>query len=237
MILRSILLLLWCADVTHGNPDKVTLYKDRPLLRAEVSSTAQLLCCYKVDGFTVKPTWVVTVTVSVNNGTNYTTTTSPVDINGERLTRLETNVTKERLPCYMLEVKEVHVNDTGLYQCLLNDTGLHPHTYTHGTFLQVYKRTSKFLNISESAKNRIILTEAILLLLCVLVPGIPLLCKKKKLNELEKKKNKGEEENIYEGLNLDDFTSTYHQIQRSQVSSPYQDVDNVQGEDFQLEKP
>lgn len=236
MILRSILLLLWCADVTHGNLDKVMLYRDQPLLRAEVSSTAELLCCYKVSGSTVKPTWVVTVTVS--NGTNYTTTTLPVDINDRRLTQSEAKKTMDKLPCYMLQVQEVHMNDTGLYRCLLNDTGLHPHTYTHGTFLQVYKRMSKFLDISESAKNRIILTEAILLLLCVLVPGIPLLFKKKKLNELEKKKNKAEEEeNIYEGLNLDDFTSTYHQIQRSQVCSPYQDVDNVQGEDFQLEKP
>ncbi|XP_035278792.1 B-cell antigen receptor complex-associated protein alpha chain [Anguilla anguilla] len=235
MILRSILLLLWCADVTHGNLDKVTLYKDQPLLRAEVSSRAELLCCY--NGSTVEPTWLVTVTGRVNNGTNYNSTTRKVEIDEVRLSQPKKNVTRDGTPCHMLEVKEVHPNDTGLYRCLLSGTGPHPHTYTHGTYLQVYMRTSKILNISESAKNRIILTEAILLLLCVLVPGIPLLFKKKKLNELEKKKNTEEEENIYEGLNLDDFTSTYHQIQRSQVCSPYQDVDNVQGEDFQLEKP
>lgn len=40
-----------------------------------------------------------------------------------------------------------------------------------------------------------------------------------------------------QGLNLDDCNSTYHQIQRSLVQGPYQDVINNDDEDIQLEKP
>ncbi|KPP73102.1 rho guanine nucleotide exchange factor 1-like, partial [Scleropages formosus] len=56
-------------------------------------------------------------------------------------------------------------------------------------------------------------------------------------SELQKKKSNIEEENIYEGLNLDDCNSAYHQIQRSQVQCTYQDVGNVGDYDVQLEKP
>lgn len=40
-----------------------------------------------------------------------------------------------------------------------------------------------------------------------------------------------------QGLNLDDCNSTYHQIQRSLVQGPYQDVINNDEDDIQLEKP
>ncbi|KAJ8354731.1 hypothetical protein SKAU_G00222980 [Synaphobranchus kaupii] len=233
MISRSILLLLWYTGVTHGNLALVTLYKDRPLLRAMALNTAELECCYEVKGVTVEPIWVVSVIMT--NGTKRYLETTQVAIDDQRVTPERAKAPKEGLPCYILKVREVDMNDTGLYRCLLNHTSLYSYINTHGTFLQVYKPMPKFLNISEKAKNSIILTEAILLLLCVLVPGIPLLCKTKKQNKQEKKK--GEEENIYEGLNLDDFDSTYHQIQRSQVFGPYQDVGNVLGEDIQLEKP
>lgn len=90
------------------------------------------------------------------------------------------------------------------------------------------------LSISEESKNSIITIQGVLLLLFLLIPGTFIICKG--LNELEKRNNK-EEENIYEGLNLDDCNSTYHQIQRSLVQGPYQDVLNNDEDDIQLEKP
>ncbi|KAM7383213.1 hypothetical protein PAMP_002884 [Pampus punctatissimus] len=97
----------------------------------------------------------------------------------------------------------------------------------------------KTINISESTKNSILTIEGILLLLCVLAPSATLLCKSKKLRGLEKKKMKKEEENIYQGLNLDDCCATYDQIERCQVQGPYQDVGNIieEEEEIQLEKP
>ncbi|GLD72109.1 B-cell antigen receptor complex-associated protein alpha chain [Lates japonicus] len=110
---------------------------------------------------------------------------------------------------------------------------------SHGTYLQVYKPLEKTLNFSESTKNGILTAEGILLLLCVVLPSATLLCKSKKVHEIEKKKMKKEEENIYQGLNLDDCCTTYDQIERSQALGPYQDVCNImeEEEEIQLEKP
>uniref|UniRef100_A0A8C1SR49 CD79a molecule, immunoglobulin-associated alpha n=1 Tax=Cyprinus carpio TaxID=7962 RepID=A0A8C1SR49_CYPCA len=138
----------------------------------------------------------------------------------------------------------VRLNDIGLYQCKLNHNTLQ--IFTHGTFLQVYKPLQKTLNLSESVKNSIITALAVLLLISVLIPGTMLLCKSKRLNELERKKER-EEENIYShyifffllsccGLNLDKCNSAYHQIKHSNQQGPYQDVASC-GEDIQLEKP
>uniref|UniRef100_A0A8C1IYV5 CD79a molecule, immunoglobulin-associated alpha n=1 Tax=Cyprinus carpio TaxID=7962 RepID=A0A8C1IYV5_CYPCA len=125
----------------------------------------------------------------------------------------------------------VRLNDIGLYQCKLNHNTLQ--IFTHGTFLQVYKPLQKTLNLSESVKNSIITALAVLLLISVLIPGTMLLCKSKRLNELERKKER-EEENIYEGLNLDKCNSAYHQTKHSNQQG--QDVAGC-GEGIQLEKP
>ncbi|KAJ8388841.1 hypothetical protein AAFF_G00125970 [Aldrovandia affinis] len=234
MIARTILLVLWTA-IAHGNWDLVSLDKDRPLYRAMVSKVAKLKCCYKVMGYAVEPTWVITV--RRRNKANHTMETTNVDIDGQRVTRERANATEAGLPCHVLKLREVDLNDTGLYRCYINHSSLHAHIHSHGTFLQVYRPMRKFLDISESAKNQIITAEGVLLLLCVLVPGVLILCKTKRLSELDKKRKKEEEENIYEGLNLEDCNSTYDQIQRTQVQGTYQDVDNVQGQDIQLEKP
>ncbi|KAJ8289822.1 hypothetical protein GJAV_G00005730 [Gymnothorax javanicus] len=232
MVIRSFLLLLWCADIARGNWDLVKPYKDKPLERTQDSRTVVLECCYIIKKVPGEPTWVVSI-----NGINGSMVTKTVNATSGRVTKESSYVTDKGRTCYRLKLREVSANDTGLYRCSLNHTDLHFTIFTHGTFLQVYKPMPKVLDISESNKNKIILTEAILLLLCVLVPGVLLLCKRKKLNEMDSKRKKAEEENIYEGLNLEDLSSTYHQIQRSQVCSPYQDVDNVPMEDFPLEKP
>ncbi|XP_067305749.1 B-cell antigen receptor complex-associated protein alpha chain [Pseudorasbora parva] len=218
-----IVLCFWAA-VASANVKEPKLEADEPFQRIAVAHEATLRCCYRWMNIP-HVTWIVNVHI----------------INGTSLIRLvdqNENVThkqyeKDGVKCHSLVFKSVQLSDTGLYQCKLNYSSLH--MFSHGTFLQVYKPLEKTLNLSESVKNSIITAEGVLLLLVVLIPGTMLLCKSKALNELSKKKGR-EEENIYEGLNLDDCNSAYHQIQRSNQQGPYQDVASC-GEDIQLEKP
>ncbi|XP_077069111.1 B-cell antigen receptor complex-associated protein alpha chain [Siphateles boraxobius] len=229
-----ILLCLWAAlatayakdnKVEEEEEEELKLEADQPLQRVTVDGEAIVQCCYR---WKKSPHVIWIVNVQTINGT-----TLP------RLVNQSENVTpklmeeKDGVKCHQLFFKSIQLNDTGLYQCKLNHSSLY--AFTHGTYLQVYKPIQKTLNLSESVKNSIITAEGVLLLLCVLVPGTMLLCKSKSLHELNRKKGR-EEENIYEGLNLDDCNSAYHQIQRSNHQGPYQDVANC-AEDIQLEKP
>ncbi|XP_056123767.1 B-cell antigen receptor complex-associated protein alpha chain [Rhinichthys klamathensis goyatoka] len=221
-----ILLCFWAAVANAKvEEEELKLEADEPFQRVAVDHKATVRCCYR---WKESPGVIWIMNVQTINGT-----TLPRLVNqSENVTPMpmdETNGVK----CHSLVFKSLQLNDTGLYQCKLNLGSLH--AFTHGTFLQAYKPLQKTLDLSESVKNSIITAEGVLLLLCVLVPGTMLLCKSKTLNELNKKKGR-EEENIYEGLNLDDCNSAYHQIQRSNQQGPYQDV-AICGEDIQLEKP
>ncbi|XP_035612604.1 B-cell antigen receptor complex-associated protein alpha chain-like isoform X2 [Oncorhynchus keta] len=248
-------LCFWAGDLSRI---QVTQEPDRPSQKVQLSHTASLRCCYSVTGGTVDTTWV----------------TSPHMVNGilrgvdwrdNRVTVDGGNLTAAGVMCHTLILREVRLNDTGLYQCFLNHSTLRPSVYTHGTFLHVYTCISymkeqqvsstlmtfirplspcsgpivKILDISESTKNSILTAEGMLLMVAVLLHGTMMLCKTKKLNQLKKKRVKEEEENIYEGLNLEECCSTYDQIQRSLVQGPYQDVGNMimEEEEIQLEKP
>ncbi|XP_035612606.1 B-cell antigen receptor complex-associated protein alpha chain-like isoform X4 [Oncorhynchus keta] len=222
-------LCFWAGDLSRI---QVTQEPDRPSQKVQLSHTASLRCCYSVTGGTVDTTWV----------------TSPHMVNGilrgvdwrdNRVTVDGGNLTAAGVMCHTLILREVRLNDTGLYQCFLNHSTLRPSVYTHGTFLHVYRPIVKILDISESTKNSILTAEGMLLMVAVLLHGTMMLCKTKKLNQLKKKRVKEEEENIYEGLNLEECCSTYDQIQRSLVQGPYQDVGNMimEEEEIQLEKP
>ncbi|XP_051018540.1 B-cell antigen receptor complex-associated protein alpha chain isoform X2 [Acomys russatus] len=94
-----------------------------------------------------------------------------------------------------------------------------------------------FLDMGEGTKNRIITAEGIILLFCAVVPGTLLLFRKRWQNE---KFGMGlpddyEDENLYEGLNLDDC-SMYEDISRG-LQGTYQDVGSLHIGDVQLEKP
>ncbi|XP_036394520.1 B-cell antigen receptor complex-associated protein alpha chain [Megalops cyprinoides] len=231
MFARVIILFCCLTGIAHGDKTKVEVEpgNDRPSWRVAVSQTAVITCCYNASGGFVNATWVNHIK---ENGTM---TKRYVDMADYRAGN--ENFTEDGKQCQRLTLESVTLNDTGLYQCILTHPDLRSPVFTYGTFLQVYKPMVKYLNLSEKTKNKILTAEGILLLLCVLLPGILLLRKTKQLNQLEKRRNKEEEENIYEGLNLEDCSSTYHQIQRSEVRGPYQDVDNVREEDIQLEKP
>ncbi|MCJ8745599.1 hypothetical protein PDJAM_G00131940 [Pangasius djambal] len=208
------------------NPPKIKLWTDRPSLRLASSQEADIQCCY-ICQCDVQLQWMQTVMISTNKSKILLVNQSneQVEIGKEE---------KKDRKCSNLVLKRIVLNDTGLYQCVLTQSNTT--VYTPGTYLQVYEPIWMILYINERSKNSLITAEGVLLLLFVLLPGIMLICKTKGLNELEKRKGK-EEENIYEGLNLDECNSTYHQIQRSLVQGPYQDVINSEEDDIQLEKP
>ncbi|XP_026259663.1 B-cell antigen receptor complex-associated protein alpha chain isoform X2 [Urocitellus parryii] len=94
-----------------------------------------------------------------------------------------------------------------------------------------------FLDMGEGTKNRIITAEGIILLFCAVVPGTLLLFRKRWQNERfgVDTQDDYEDENLYEGLNIDDC-SMYEDISRG-LQGTYQDVGSLHIGDVQLEKP
>nr|XP_044990466.1 B-cell antigen receptor complex-associated protein alpha chain isoform X2 [Jaculus jaculus] len=94
-----------------------------------------------------------------------------------------------------------------------------------------------FLDMGEGTKNRIITAEGIILLFCAVVPGTLLLFRKRWQHEKfgVDMRDDYEDENLYEGLNLDDC-SMYEDISRG-LQGTYQDVGSLHVGDVQLEKP
>ncbi|KAM8734315.1 B-cell antigen receptor complex-associated protein alpha chain [Acanthopagrus schlegelii] len=219
--------VLLCSFVVAVAPDEVAIMPDRPYLRVELNEPATLKCCYSTKLESLMLIWTKRV-----QGHNFTM--DPENV------KYTDRVTKEQRKegdqyCGVLTFKSVEVNDTAMYQCFLNEGFI----FSHGTYLQVHKPLERTINLSEITKNKILTAEGILLLLCVLLPASTLLCQSKKLSDLERKKVRREEENIYQGLNLDDCSAAYDQIERSQAHGPYQDVCNIkeEEEEIQLEKP
>ncbi|XP_044291129.1 B-cell antigen receptor complex-associated protein alpha chain isoform X2 [Varanus komodoensis] len=131
--------------------------------------------------------------------------------------------------------KNAERNDTGMYYCFVHTESAQDHSC--GTYLWVRRpRPVSFLNMDESIKNKIITAEGFLLLICAIGPGLFLLFRRWE-NErlLQAKKAAYEEENLYEGLNLDEC-SMYEDISRG-LQATYQDIGNVKVIDLQLEKP
>lgn len=213
----------------------------KPLLKVKLGERAQLECCYTTSQKSVELTWLL-----CSQDWWYPPTMPQSSSQPDECFKVSSsehviigNQQHSGEHCGTLTIKSVLLNDTALYQCHLNSSrGQRSST---GTYLRVYKPLEKTIDLSENTKNNILTAEGILLFLCVILPAATLMCKSNKLNELERKKVKKEEENIYQGLNLEDCCSTYDQIERSQVNGPYQDVCNIieeeEEEEIQLEKP
>ncbi|XP_054855496.1 B-cell antigen receptor complex-associated protein alpha chain [Eublepharis macularius] len=135
-----------------------------------------------------------------------------------------------------LSFLKAQTRDSGMYYCIVSTAN--DSSQSCGTYLWVRRpRPTSFLNIRESIKNKIITAEGFLLLICAIGPGLFLLLRKRWENEslLQAKKKQYEEENLYEGLNLDEC-SMYEDISRG-LQATYQDIGNVKVIDLQLEKP
>ncbi|XP_008565446.1 PREDICTED: B-cell antigen receptor complex-associated protein alpha chain [Galeopterus variegatus] len=136
-----------------------------------------------------------------------------------------------------LIIRNVNKSHGAIYVCHVNE-GNKAHQRSCGTYLRVRELPPRpFLDMGEGTKNRIITAEGIILLFCAVVPGTLLLFRKRWQNE---KFSMGaqddyEDENLYEGLNLDDC-SMYEDISRG-LQGTYQDVGSLHIGDVQLEKP
>ncbi|KAG7276210.1 hypothetical protein CRUP_004801 [Coryphaenoides rupestris] len=228
---KMLLVTLFLSSVASVAKDvriQVTLEGDRPFMRRMVTEMATLECCYSGRGKIVE-TWIV------NTGITKGTHPQMVNIADDRV-KVEATQGTRGSRCSSLVLTGLRLSDAGLYQCCLNSNSQNISTQTHGTYLQVYKPVEKILKITEHTKNNILTAQGILLLLCVLLPGAKILCKSKQIHALEKKKALREEENIYEGLRIEDFSSPYDQIQRTQGPVTYQDV-YLREADTHLEKP
>lgn len=130
----------------------------------------------------------------------------------------------------------VNKSHRGLYRCHLWENGSEWHSC--GTYLRVLQLVPRaFLDMGEDTKNNIITAEGIILLFCAVVPGTLLLFRKRWQNlkfGLDPRDDY-EDENLYEGLNLDDC-SMYEDISRG-LQGTYQDVGSLHVGDVQLEKP
>uniref|UniRef100_A0A8C5U9F4 Ig-like domain-containing protein n=1 Tax=Malurus cyaneus samueli TaxID=2593467 RepID=A0A8C5U9F4_9PASS len=135
-----------------------------------------------------------------------------------------------------LNFRHLEHNHSGLYFCRVefgNATA-----QSCGTFVRVREPVHvPFLDLREATKNRILTAQGVLLLLCAAGPGLLLLFRKRWANEqlLQPKKISCEEENLYEGLNLDEC-SMYEDISRG-IQPTYQDVGTPPAADGLMEKP
>lgn len=133
-------------------------------------------------------------------------------------------------------ISKVNKSHGGIYRCRVEDGKTSRHSC--GTYLRVREPPPRpFLDMGEGTKNRIITAEGIILLFCAVVPGTLLLFRKRWQNEKfgMDPQDDYEDENLYEGLNLDDC-SMYEDISRG-LQGTYQDVGNLHIGDVQLEKP
>lgn len=133
-------------------------------------------------------------------------------------------------------ISNVNKSHGGIYRCRVEEKGTSLHSC--GTYLRVREPPPRpFLDMGEGTKNRIITAEGIILLFCAVVPGTLLLFRKRWQNEKfgVDPRDDYEDENLYEGLNLDDC-SMYEDISRG-LQGTYQDVGSLHIGDVQLEKP
>ncbi|XP_004620823.1 B-cell antigen receptor complex-associated protein alpha chain [Sorex araneus] len=135
-----------------------------------------------------------------------------------------------------LIIEKVNKTHRGLYFCKAMDGKVQMRSC--GTYLRVREPIPRpFLDMGEGTKNNIITAEGVILLFCAVVPGTLLLFRKRwqNLKFGVEAPDDYEDENLYEGLNLDDC-SMYEDISRG-LQATYQDVGSLHIGDVQLEKP
>ncbi|XP_061531613.1 B-cell antigen receptor complex-associated protein alpha chain [Phycodurus eques] len=205
-----------CCMAVFPTRAKVSLEVDRPWLRVQLAHRAVLECCYHTDAASVQTAWLMH-----GQPTDGTAVPVPVPVSDRVSSGYTTNA---GVTCGTLTFAEVKLADSGLYRCWFNITGI----FTPGTYLQIYEPLKKTINLSEKTKDSLLMAEGMLLFLCVLVPSAMLLRKSKQLQALQQRKAKREEENIYQGLNLDDC---------DKPAGLYHDLVAIVQEEIHLENP
>eukprot|EP00069_Balaena_mysticetus_P004541 bmy_17420T0 len=125
-----------------------------------------------------------------------------------------------------LIIQQVNKSHRGMYRCEVKEGQKVQRSC--GTYLRVREPLPRpFLDMGEGTKNNIITAEGIILLICA-----------KRWQNMKfgaDVQDDYEDENLYEGLNLDDC-SMYEDISRG-LQGTYQDVGSLHIGDVQLEKP
>ncbi|XP_012613918.1 B-cell antigen receptor complex-associated protein alpha chain [Microcebus murinus] len=218
--LPATMFLFFLLSAACLGPGCQALWVDRgpPSVTVSVGDEVHLPCQYNGSRNNVTVTWW-----RIIQGNHVwppeSITHSPISSNGE------------------LIIEKVNKSHGGMYRCRVHEEG-QPHQHSCGTYLRVREPPPRpFLDMGEGTKNRIITAEGIILLFCAVVPGTLLLFRKRWQNEKfgVDVQDEYEDENLYEGLNLDDC-SMYEDISRG-LQGTYQDVGSLNIGDVQLEKP
>lgn len=211
------LLLLFLAEACLGPGCQALKIDIPPSVTVNVGDEARLVC--KHDGHKPNITWWYGFVYNSNISIPSVFMGSGQGLRGDELV-----------------IPNVNKSHGGLYRCHAEENG--KRRFSCGTYLRVRKPIPRpFLDMGEGTKNRIITAEGIILLFCAVVPGTLLLFRKRWQNEKfgVDMPDDYEDENLYEGLNLDDC-SMYEDISRG-LQGTYQDVGSLHIGDVQLEKP
>lgn len=107
---------------------EVELEADQPYRKVRLHDPVELKCCYSSnDSETV--TWFKLVSRNITMAHEFINSTT---------TEL---IGKGRIRCGTLLFESVQMSDSGLYQCLLNESNI----FSHGTFLHVSSKCSEYL--------------------------------------------------------------------------------------------
>uniref|UniRef100_A0A665WF11 Ig-like domain-containing protein n=1 Tax=Echeneis naucrates TaxID=173247 RepID=A0A665WF11_ECHNA len=138
---------------------------DMPYLSVQAFGKAQLKCCHLAIQDSKKIQWMKSKL-------------SRKIVGNEKFLTLSENIIQKEAgkKCSILIINYVQRNDTGLYQCVMNTTGPN---LTDGTYLLVFGECKTIICEITCIKhqNKILTSEGILLLLCVVFPSAILLCK------------------------------------------------------------
>ncbi|XP_059109502.1 B-cell antigen receptor complex-associated protein alpha chain [Peromyscus eremicus] len=215
-----LLLLLFLSEACLGPGCQALKIKVPPSVTVNLGDEARLTCEH--DGNNPNITWWYSLLS--NHTLQFSDPTLPVSLGPGQGPRGE------------LVISNVNESHRGVYRCRVEENSVPQ--FSCGTYLRVRKPVPRpFLEMGEGTKNRIITAEGIILLFCAVVPGTLLLFRKRWQNEKfgVDIPDDYEDENLYEGLNLDDC-SMYEDISRG-LQGTYQDVGSLNIGDVQLEKP
>lgn len=107
------------------------LEADRPFLKVQVNSRAELECCFSSNG-SVTATWYKVVKRNTTQLEEAVNSSSRVEQRGKG---------KNGIQCSTFSFESAQLIDSGVYLCLLNNSKMNKFSY--GTLLHVYGKGSE----------------------------------------------------------------------------------------------